>query len=204
MSNIIYKMDNKLYLNLTNSCPCACTFCIRNEKDTMGNSSVLWLDKEPTVEVVIENLEKHDLDSYDQIVFCGFGEPLVRVETVCEIAKYLKKKTSTCIKVDTNGLGNLIHNRDITVELDGLIDAVSISLNASNKQDYLDITKSKFGLQSFDAMLEFAQKSQNHINHVTLTVVDVIGASEIEKCREICENIGVNFRVREFIEAAKP
>lgn len=198
MDNILYKIENKLYLNITNKCPCACTFCIRDHKDKMGNSSVLWLEKEPTCELVISQLEKHDLNSYDEIVFCGFGEPLVRVDAVCEIAKYMKTKTKTPIKINTNGLCNLLHKRDITKDLDRLIDVISISLNASNKEDYLKITKSAFGLQSFENMLDFAKKSQKYVPEVVLSVVDIIGKDEIEKCQKICNEIDVIFRVREF------
>lgn len=200
MNNILYKIENKLYLNLTNKCPCACTFCIRMNTNTMGNSDSLWLEKEPSVEDVIKLLEEHDLEQYEEIVYCGFGEPLVRIDAVCKIAEYLKQQTKTPIKINTNGLGNLIHNRDITPDLEGLVDIISISLNASNKEDYLNITKSKFGIQSFENMLEFAKKSQKYVKSVVLSVVDVIGEQEIEKCLKICKQAGVTFRVRPYEE----
>ncbi|MFI3226614.1 MAG: TIGR04100 family radical SAM protein [Clostridia bacterium] len=198
MNNILYTIGNKLYLNITNKCPCACTFCIRTHKDNVGNSNPLWLEREPTCEEVIAQLETRDLDSYEEIVFCGFGEPLVRIDAVCEIAKFLKNITKTPIKINTNGLCNLLHKRDITPDFQTIIDIISISLNASNKEDYLEITKSKFGIESFDSMLDFAQKSKLYVKDVVLSVVDVIGEEEIEKCRKICQNIDVTFRVRKF------
>ncbi|MFI3200504.1 MAG: TIGR04100 family radical SAM protein [Eubacteriales bacterium] len=198
MDNILYQIENKLYLNITNQCPCACTFCIRTHKDKMGNSSVLWLEQEPTCELIVEQLEKHNLEEYEELVFCGFGEPLVRVDIVCEIARYMRGKTKTPIKINTNGLCNLYHKRDITPEFQGLIDIISISLNASNPQDYLEITRSQFGIESFEQMLDFAKKSQQYVKEVVLSVVDVIGEEEIEKCRKICEEIQVTYRVREF------
>lgn len=198
MDNILYVIKNSIYVNLTNRCPCSCTFCLRNSKDKMGDSDSLWLKNEPTVEEIINHFEKYDLEKYDEVVFCGFGEPLERVDAVCEVAKFIRSKSNIKIRINTNGLGNLIHQRDITKELEGLIDIISISLNASNAEEYLKVTRSKFGMESFDKMLEFTRLAKNRIPKVILTVVDIIGQDEVEKCRKVCESTGAEFRVRAF------
>ena len=198
MDNILYVIGKHLYVNLTNRCPCACTFCIRNHTDTMGDSASLWLKTEPAVEEVIRRFEACDLTQYEEVVFCGFGEPLERVDAVCEIARYLRGRSKIRIRINTNGLANCIHGRDVTPELAGLIDIISISLNASNAEEYLKVTRSKFGIQSFEKMLEFTRLAQKYIPRVILSVVDIIGEAEIEKSREICKSTGAEFRVRQY------
>lgn len=198
MDNILYVIGKHLYVNLTNRCPCACTFCIRNHTDTMGDSASLWLKTEPAVEEVIRRFEACDLTQYEEVVFCGFGEPLERVDAVCEIARYLRGRSKIRIRINTNGLANCIHGRDVTPELAGLIDIISISLNASNAEEYLKVTRSKFGIQSFEKMLEFTRLAQKYVPRVILSVVDIIGEAEIEKSREICKSTGAEFRVRQY------
>lgn len=189
---------NNIYVNLTNKCPCACTFCLRSTKQMMTENS-LWLENEPSYKQIIEEFDNTNIDNCREIIFCGFGEPLERVETVIKVAKYLKeRKLDISIRINTNGLGNLIHGKDITKCLKGVVDTISISLNASTKEKYLELTRNRFGLMSFDAMLEFAVKCKDSVPHVILSVVDVIGEEEIKACRKICEEISVEFRVRAF------
>lgn len=165
----------------------------------MCESNTLWLKQEPTVSEVIDEFQKYDVNDFAEVTFCGFGEPLTRVDEVVEIASYLKSRRHDLpIRINTNGLGNLLHERDITPQLQGCIDIVSISLNAPDENEYLELTGSRFGLQSFNAMLEFAVKCKDHIPHVVLTVVDIIGEEKIEKCQKICDDLGVKLRVRPF------
>lgn len=201
MNNILYVMGDKLYINLTNRCPCSCTFCLRNTKDKLGDADCLWLrDGEPSVEEVISQLKQRDLNKYEEIVFCGFGEPLVRIDAVCEIARFVKSVTKTPIKINTNGLADMVHKRDTASELEGIVDGVSISLNASNKEEYLKITNSIFGIDSFDHMLKFAKNAKKYVHTVVFTVVDVIGDEEIERSRKVAESVGVELRVRKYVE----
>lgn len=192
--------DVTVYVNLTNRCPCACTFCLRQTKE-MEEGHSLWLKKEPTVEEVIHEFQKYDLDDFKEVVFCGFGEPLERVEDVVQIAGILKHfRRDLPIRVNTNGLANLIHQRDITPELKGRIDTVSISLNAPDAKEYYELTRSRFGMKSYQAMLDFAASCRDYVPFVVLSVVDIIGEEKIQKCQQICDELGVQLRVRPFEE----
>ena len=187
-----------IYVNLTNQCPCSCTFCLRNTKE-MAQSNSLWLDREPTIQEVIGEFEKYDLSKFDEIIFCGFGEPLTRLDDLLEVAKYLKDRSnSTPIRVNTNGLADLMHKKKIAPLLKDLINTVSISLNASNAEEYFRLTRNKFGIESYDAMLKFAVSCKEYVTNVVMTVVDCIGQEEIDACQVVCDTIGVPLRVRPF------
>ena len=191
---------NKIYVNLTNKCPCNCTFCERPMKKSRDENS-LWLKQEPSAKDVIEEFDKFQWEFCDEIVFCGFGEPLERLEVIIEIGTYLKsKKESMKLRINTIGLGNLIHKRDITPDLKGIIDTVSISLNAPNKEEFLAITRSKYGLNSFDAMLDFAIKCKDYVPNVIMTVVDIIGEDKIMECKNLCDKYELPLRVRPYEE----
>lgn len=199
MMTITYPVSNGIYVNLTNRCPCACTFCVRNHKDHVFESDTLWLDREPTVQEVCDSIDTWDLSDYEEVVFCGFGEPTERLYDLLEIAKYIKSKSNIKIRINTNGLADLIWNEATAPKLKGLIDAVSISLNATNKEDYFEVVRPKFGIESFDAMLKFTKDCTEYVESVMMTVVDVVTTKEEqEKCREICESIGATFRVRAY------
>ena len=163
---ILYDYEDSLYVNLTNKCPCACVFCIRKETDHVGNSDSLWLDHEPTVEEVKKEFKNFDLNKYEEIVFCGYGEPLVRINEVVEVAKYIRSISNIKIRVNTNGLSDLIHNKKTAQMLKDNIDAVSISLNAPNKVKYNEVTKPKFGEKSYEALLDFATDCKKYIKEV--------------------------------------
>lgn len=189
-----------VYVNLTNRCPCACTFCLRQTKQ-MCEENTLWLKKEPTVEEVINEFEKYDLNQFGEVIFCGFGEPMERVFDVVKIADYLKgKRADLKTRMNTNGLGNLIHNQDITPLLKDRLDVVSISLNAPDEKEYYELTRSKFGIGSYNEMLKFAMLAKQYVPSVVLTVVDIIGEEKINKCQKICDDLGVTLRVRPFEE----
>jgi len=187
---------NKIYINLTNQCPCACTFCLRNTKE-MDASGSLWLKHEPTGEEVIAELKKYNWESVDEIVFCGFGEPMMRLEVILQVCKFIKRISDTMpIRINTNGLANLIHHEDVTCHLKGLIDTISISLNASTAEKYNDITRSQYGIQSFNAMLSFALQCKKSVPKVILTVVDIIGVKEIDACIRLCRELNLDLRIR--------
>jgi radical SAM enzyme (TIGR04100 family) len=190
--------NNNVYVNLTNKCPCACTFCLRNTKE-LNRSNNLWLDKEPTVEEIIGEFEKYDLALFNEIIFCGFGEPLMRLNDIIKVSKYLKGRNKYIpIRINTNGLADLVHKKEVAPLLKGLIDTVSISLNASNAEEYLRLTCNVFGIDSYEAMLKFAVNCKGYIPNVVMTVVDCIGQEEIDACKAVCDKIGVPLRVRPF------
>ncbi len=198
---ILYKVHNNLYVNLTNKCPYACTFCLRQTMDRIGESDRLWLEREPSVEEVIAEFDKFDMSQFGEVVFCGFGEPTERFDVIKEVADYVKKTYQKPIRINTNGVGNLINGRDITPELQGRIDTVSISLNNPHKDEYLALVRSKFGEQSFDAMLDFAKKATAYVPKVVLTTVDTtISHEEEAECQKICDEIGATYRIRPWEE----
>ncbi|MEE1071563.1 MAG: TIGR04100 family radical SAM protein [Cellulosilyticum sp.] len=196
---ILYEVGEGLYVNLTNKCPCACTFCIRNEGDGAYGSESLWLKHEPSFEEIVEEFKKFNLGKYKEIVFCGYGEPTERIELLVQVADYVRSVSDIKIRINTNGLGNLIHSKSIEHLLEGRIDIVSISLNAPNAEDYAKVTRPKYGIASFDAMLKFASECKKYVPTVVFTVVDCIPQEQIEASRKIAEQVGVNFRIRELI-----
>jgi len=195
---ITYELGNSLYINITNRCSNDCVFCVRNIADGVNGRDNLWLDLEPTVDQIIKSLNSRVLSKYDEIVFCGFGEPMIRYDDVFAVAEWLKQNSLPTIRLNTNGQGNLIANRDITPELAGKIDIVSISLNAKNATEYNDLCKSEFGERAYDALLEFAELASKY-SRVVLTVVDNMELGDINACRKIAENLGLDFRIREII-----
>ena len=193
---ILYDYEDSLYINLTNKCPCACVFCIRKETDHVGNSDSLWLVHEPTVEEVKKEFKNFDLNKYEEIVFCGYGEPLVRINEVVEVDKYIRSISNIKIRVNTNGLSDLIHNKKTAQMLKDNIDAVSISLNAPNKVKYNEVTKPKFGEKSYEALLDFATDCKKYIKEVNFSVVDEINEKEIQESKELAESMNIPLRVR--------
>ena len=199
MMTIIYEGRNSIYVNMTNRCPCACVFCLRHNKDYVFNSDSLWLDREPTVKEVCDSIDSWDLEKYDEVVFCGYGEPTERLHDLLEVAAYIKSKGDIKIRINTNGLSDLINGKKTAHMLKGVIDSVSISLNATNKEEYLKVVRPKFGIDAYDAMLSFAKDCTAYVAEVMMTVVDVVTSKEEQaKSREICESIGATFRVRPY------
>ena len=199
MMTITYPVKKGIYINMTNRCPCACTFCLRQNGDSVYGSDPLWLEREPTIEEVCADIDKWNLKNYEEIVFCGYGEPTERLDDLLEVAKYIKSKSDIKIRINTNGLCDLIHGEKTAFKLKGLIDTVSISLNATNKEDYLKTVRPKFGIDSYEAMLEFTKDCTNYVPNVIMTVVDVVTSpEEQELCRKICESVGATLRIRPY------
>ncbi|SDB09747.1 TIGR04100 family radical SAM protein [Eubacterium oxidoreducens] len=197
MEEILYKVHNNLYVNLTNKCPCACTFCLRQNMDRIGESNSLWLDHEPSFEEVKAAFEQFNLSAYNEVVFCGFGEPTEALDVLLQTAKFVKNTYKKKIRINTNGLGNLVNNKDITPLFKDLIDTVSISLNTSNADDYHKLVQSKFGDCSFNEMLKFAESCTNYVPNVILTTVETtISKDDEAACQKICDKIGATYRIR--------
>ncbi len=194
---ILYEVHSNLYVNMTNKCPCACTFCLRQTREEMNGSGSLWLEREPTVDEVKAEFEKFDIAKYDEIVFCGFGEPTERLDDMLEVCRFIKEKYNKPVRVNTNGLADLIHGRNTAPEFKGLVDTVSISLNTPSPERYLELTRSKFGIKSFDAMVNFAENVKKYVPNVIMsTVSTTLTEEEEKKCALICERIGVTYRIR--------
>ena len=191
-----------IYVNMTNKCPCNCTFCLRHTKEQLEGNS-LWLNgNEPTVDEVVALLDDYDLNKIGELVFCGFGEPLERVGDVCALIDRLKEKYPALkVRINTIGLANLIHGRDVTPLLKDRVNTVSISLNAPNAEEFLALTRSRFGIESYEEVKSFAVKCKAYVPNVVMTVVEkVMPEDKIEVCRKICQELGVTLRVRPFEE----
>ena len=197
---ITYEVENSLYLNITNRCSNNCTFCVRNNSDGVVDGTNLWLEKEPTVDEVFEDIQKREISKYKEFVFCGYGEPMMRTYDLIEICKKLKDQYTIPIRINTNGQANLINEKDITPQLEGWVDSISISMNAKNQQEYQALCLSDFGETAFEGMLDFAAKCKKRVPKVTLSVVDLISKEDIEACRKLAEGMGVKFRVRRYVD----
>jgi TatD family-associated radical SAM protein len=190
---IAYELEGSLYLNITRGCTARCLFCYREEAPHIGPYN-LELTRDPTLEefrVVLAHAEQ-----YRQIVFCGFGEPTLRLELLDTIGRQLKARELS-VRLNTNGHGNLIHKRSIVPELAGYLSAVSISLNAHNEALYNELCRPSFGRASFGAVLDFARECIGSIPEVTLTVVEHPQV-DLEACRKLAAEIGVPLRVRRY------
>ncbi len=197
MMTILYEVYDNLYVNLTNRCPCACTFCLRQTREEMNQSGSLWLEREPSVQEVKDEFEKFDMAKYKEVVFCGFGEPTERLEELLEIAAYVKEKFKLPIRVNTNGLSDLIHKKNTAPMFDGCVDTISISLNTPDREEYYRLTRNKFGEEAFDALLKFAENVKRYVPKVILTTVETaITKEEQEECLKICDLLGVSYRIR--------
>jgi TatD family-associated radical SAM protein len=174
---------------------------LRHNKDHVFNANSLWLEREPTVEEICESIDSWDLTKYDEIVFCGYGEPTERLDDLLKVASYVKAKNNVKIRINTNGLADLICGEKTAHKLKGLIDSVSISLNATNEDDYFKSVRPKFGIRSYGAMLDFARDCVKYVPEVVMTVVDVVTTKEEQELsRKICDTIGATLRVRPYEE----
>ncbi len=191
---IAYKIRNSLYLNITNRCTLSCTFCAKFKSfEVKGHN--LRIKKEPTVEEIL-NAMGDPLD-YREIVFCGFGEPLLRLDVVKEVSRILKEKGAR-IRIDTDGLANLVYGRNIVPELKGIVDCISVSINAPDPKTYAIICPSSYGERAFFAVKDFILEAKKHIGEVIATCVDLPGI-DVESCRGVVEQeLGVKFRLRRY------
>ena len=198
---ITYPVKSGLYVNLTNRCPCACVFCLRQNAPGIFGSDSLWLEREPTVDEIIASIESRNLDDFTELVFCGYGEPTERLDDLLAVAKHVKSiRPGMHVRVNTNGLSDLIHGEPTAAKLKGLVDTVSISLNTPDPEEYLKVCRPKFGLESWQSMLEFARSCRDYVPNVVMTIVDApVTTPEIqEKCKAITDSLGVRLRIRPY------
>ena len=200
MADIIYTYGGSAYMNITNKCPCNCIFCIRSNGDGLGSAESLWLKGDPSIEEIKAEIDNFDFSPYKEVVFCGYGEPTQALDNLIEAARYLKEKHSLKIRLNSNGLSDLINGKPTAHLLEGIVDSISISLNAHNSETYQKVTRSKFGEKAYPALLEFAKECKKYIPSVKFTVVDVITEDEIAECRKIADEMEIPLRVREWIK----
>ena len=210
MANIlVYLLDGKIYINLTNRCTNDCIFCLRKDKDDVVGQT-LWLDNENSnADDVIKQFEEkrnellttHNLP-FKEVIFCGYGEPRLKFDVMKQVAKYIKDKyPETKIRVNTNGHANYVYKKNVVPECKGLIDEFSVSLNGSTKEEYDELSQPKFD-EAYDEMKKFIKAcSDEGISVVTSVVEGYKGRHlDLEKCEEIAKSLGAKFRVREWIK----
>ena len=196
--SIVYQYGRNLYINMTNRCPCSCVFCIRDSTPKLGDADSLWLKEEPSVDDIMSELAyRTDLGTHE-IVFCGYGEPTERLDVLLEVASRIRSGLKKRIRLDTNGLGNLLNGRDIVPDLARVLDSISISLNAPDAESYKAITRCKFDAQTaYDSLIGFIKECHERMDDVTVSIVGGYLKPEQEKeCARIAESIGVKFRIR--------
>lgn len=190
---IAYPLNQGLYLNITNRCSNACRFCIRATAGGVGYN--LWLEYEPTVAEIIAAIGNPG--DYHEVVFCGYGEPLMRPEAVVEVARWIKQQHPVPIRLNTNGLADLFLGYDILPQLAGLVDVISISLNATDATSYAEVTNSEYGLKAYPALLDFIRRSRAHIAQVVVTAVAYPGI-DLGQFGQIAKNLNVMYKIRNF------
>ncbi|MCP3177631.1 TatD family nuclease-associated radical SAM protein [Desulfuromonas sp. KJ2020] len=192
-SRIAYRIRDALYLNITNRCTNRCAFCAKFRDFTVKGHG-LQLDHEPSAEEIIAAIG--DPAGYSEIVFCGYGEPLIRLETVKEVAAWLKARGAK-VRINTDGQANLVYGRNILPELKGLVDAISVSLNAADAETYQRICHSQFGLPAYEGVKAFLHEALAHIPSVTASAVAMPGI-DMEACADVARDLGVEFRARPY------
>lgn len=210
MANIlVYLLDGKIYINLTNRCTNDCIFCLRKDKDDVVGQT-LWLDDEnSTADDVIKQFEEkrnellttHNLP-FKELIFCGYGEPMLKFDVMKQVAKYIKDKyPETKIRVNTNGHANYVYKKNVVPECKGLIDEFSVSLNGSTKEEYDELSQPKFD-EAYEEMKKFIKACSDEEISVVASVVEGYKGRhlDLEKCEEIAKSLGAKFRVREWIK----
>ena len=206
MANIlVYELDGKIYINLTNKCTNDCIFCLRKDKDDVKGQQ-LWLDNEnSTADDVVAQYEKILLkktqNANSEVIFCGYGEPMLKLDVLKEVAKYIKQNyPQTKIRINTNGHANYVYKRNIVPELKGLIDTISVSLNGESSEEYNKLSQPVFE-NAYDEVKKFIKECADNGFETIASVVEGYKGQhlDLDKCKKIASDLGANLRVREWI-----
>ena len=201
---ITYQVKQSVYVNLTNRCPCACRFCLRNNGSGVFGSGPLWLEREPTQEEVTASLDGWDYARFREVVFCGYGEPTERLDVLLAAADHLKRRDAALrVRVNTNGLSDLVNGKPTAALFAGKVDCLSISLNTDDAAEYLDLCRPKFGAAAYPALLAFTKEAAAVVPEVVMTVVGepVTSLEKQARCRVLAESLGARLRVRPYESA---
>lgn len=202
MTAITYEYEGALYINMTNACSNRCEFCLRDNSSGSLYADDLWYHgKEPSKEVMLQDILTRELPAYREIVFCGYGEPTCRFDDMMWLCDEIKKRGDYPIRINTNGQADLITGKKTAGLLKGRVDCISVSLNASTPEKYDEICHSVYGLQALPAILQFTAETTRYVPRVVMTVVSTMGKEEITRCHALCEETGAEFKVREYISA---
>lgn len=200
MADIVYTFENSVYLNITNACPCKCKFCIRNNGDSVGDAQSLWFrDHSPSFAEIKAEIDAFDWANYrGEIIFCGYGEPTCALDTLLQTADYLKAKTGLRLRLNTNGLSDLINKKPTARLICEKLDCISVSLNAPDARKYNELCAPAFGEKSFDALCKFALECKSLGTEVKFSLVDVIPQEDIDACQKVADTLKIPLRVREY------
>ncbi len=189
---ISYIIGNRLYLSITDRCTLECRFCPKTQGVPFVKGYDLTMDHRPEAEEIIAAID--DPAKYEEVVFCGFGEPTLRLKVLLEVARHIKARSGR-VRVNSDGLSNLVHKDDTLQALAECVDALSISMNAQNPEIY--DRHCQPGLPgSFEAMLSFLEEAPRHIPDVTATAIEGLEGVDIDACKRLAEARGVKFRKR--------
>lgn len=192
-ATLAYPLDNKLYLNITSRCTLRCVFCPKTQHRWVVDGANLYLPREPRVSEVLA--AAGDASRYDEVVFCGLGEPTLRLYDLLEIAGGLRDQGAVRVRVDTDGLANLVYGRDVTPDFEGFIDALAISLNAQDEETYIRYCAPSLP-GAYAAVLDFTDRVREFVPDVCLTAVDGLPGVDIAACERVARHLGVRFRRR--------
>ena len=200
--NLVYLLEGKVYINLTNSCTNNCVFCIRDIKDDVVGANLFLNTENVRAKDVIEQLEAINDKLSSEIIFCGYGEPMLKLDIIKEVAKYIKEKyPNTILRINTNGHANLVYKRNVLPELKGLIDKFSVSLNGENEEIYNKISLPNID-GAYEAVKDFIREAVKEGFDTTATIVTNYKGYDVDmpKCIEITKELGAKFRERPWIE----
>jgi TatD family-associated radical SAM protein len=189
-----YIIDDKLYLNITDRCTLNCNFCPKNNGSRYVHHFDLSLHHRPTAEELINAIA--DPRQYNEIVFCGYGEPTLRLKVLLTVAEYVTPH-NVKIRLNTDGLANLVHRRNVLPEINHCIDALSVSMNASDPDTYNTLCQPALE-NSFFAMLSFVKSAREYIPDVTVTAINGLPGVNISACEKLAKHLGVKFRARQL------
>ncbi len=196
MPTLAYSIRNALYLNITNRCSNNCSFCIKFNSRTFQEND-LFLDKEPSFDEIMAAIAP--FSDFDEVVFCGYGESLIRLEIVKQVAEAVKQYYSVRVRVNTDGQANLVHGRNIIPELAGKVDCLSVSLNAPDAETYMQLCQTPFGAAGFTAVCNFIRLAAAEIPEVIASVV-LVPSLDVDACKALALSLGASFRVRSYYE----
>ena len=200
--NLVYLLDGKVYINLTNSCTNDCVFCIRSIKEDVVGANLFLNTENVKAEDVIAQLEAMKDKLSSEIIFCGYGEPMLKLEVIKQVAKYIKEKyPNTNLRINTNGHANLVYKKNVLPELKGLIDKFSISLNGENEEVYNELSQPHIE-NAYEGVKEFIALAVKEGFDTTATIVTGYKNYKVDmqKCIEITKELGAEFRERPWIE----
>lgn len=203
---LTYEVGEALYINVTNRCSCACTFCIRKNDDGAYGSDSLWLAHEPDMAEMQAAIQERDVTKYTELVFCGYGEPTMRLDFICELAAWIREMyPDVCLRLNTNGLADIYVPEETgdgaAARIAAVFDKVSVSLNGGNPEVYERVTRPQGSpADAYDTMLHFAASCKAYGAQVLFTVVDVITPDEIEAAQAKADALDIPLRVRTYIQ----